>query len=206
MRLFYYLYKGTLKIKRMLFSLFNYMITFFYFRIYKVSYNNFVSNGIPFLHIERHGKMIVGVDFKMNNGLNYNPIGYSNPCVFVVLNDAILTIGNAVGMSQTTIVCHEKVSIGDNVKMGGGVKIYDTDFHSLAPDERLDATLDRLHKKTAPVKIADNVFIGAGSIILKGIIIGENSIVGAGSVVTKSIGDNEIWGGNPAKFIKYLNV
>lgn len=52
--------------------------------------------------------------------------------------------------------------------------------------------------------IEDNVFIGARCIILKGVTIGENSIVGAGSVVTKSIPANEIWAGNPAKFIRKI--
>ena len=52
--------------------------------------------------------------------------------------------------------------------------------------------------------IKDNVFIGARCLILKGVVVGENSIIGAGSVVTKNIPDNEIWAGNPAKFIKAL--
>ena len=54
------------------------------------------------------------------------------------------------------------------------------------------------------VKIKNNVFIGAKYIILKGVTIGENSVVGAGSVVTKSIPANQIWAGNPAKFIRNL--
>ena len=53
-----------------------------------------------------------------------------------------------------------------------------------------------------PVHIKENVFIGAHSIILKGVVIGENSIIGAGSVVTKSIPSNQIWAGNPAKYIR----
>ena len=57
---------------------------------------------------------------------------------------------------------------------------------------------------TSPVIIKDGAFIGAHSIILKGVIIGEKSIVGAGSVVTKSIPDGEIWAGNPAKFIRKI--
>lgn len=46
------------------------------------------------------------------------------------------------------------------------------------------------------------LFIGAHSIILKGVTIGECAIIGAGSVVTKDVGDDEIWGGNPAKCIR----
>ena len=49
------------------------------------------------------------------------------------------------------------------------------------------------------------MFIGANSIILKGVTIGERSIIGAGSVVTKNIPDDEIWAGNPAKFIRKIN-
>jgi acetyltransferase-like isoleucine patch superfamily enzyme len=61
---------------------------------------------------------------------------------------------------------------------------------------------DKINAQSAPVKIEDNVFIGAHSTILKGVTIGENSIVGACSVVVKSIPANEIWAGNPAKLIR----
>lgn len=53
-----------------------------------------------------------------------------------------------------------------------------------------------------PVTIRRGVFIGMNTLIVKPVIIGCNSVIGAGSVVTKSIGDNEIWAGNPAKFIR----
>ena len=87
--------------------------------------------------------------------------------------------------------------------MGGG-KIYDTDFHSLRPEDRLNRVADMEHKVCKPVILKSNCFIGAGSIVLKGVTVGRNSIVGAGSVVTRDIPDNEIWGGSPAKFIKRL--
>lgn len=52
------------------------------------------------------------------------------------------------------------------------------------------------------VHIKENAFIGARTIICKPVTIGKNAIVGAGSVVTKDIPDNEIWAGNPARFIR----
>ena len=87
--------------------------------------------------------------------------------------------------------------------LGGGTSVYTTDFHSLDPTIRA-SNEDMKHRKFAPVVIGDNVFVGAKCIILKGVTIGENSIIGAGSVVTKSIPANEIWAGNPAKFIRKI--
>jgi acetyltransferase-like isoleucine patch superfamily enzyme len=116
---------------------------------------------------------------------------------------ATLTIGNHVGMSQSALICHQSITIGNYVKIGGGVKIYDTDFHSLDPKVRASSA-DLEHKAKAPVVVKDNAFIGAYSIVLKGITIGENSIIGAGSVVTKSVPANQIWAGNPAKFIRNI--
>lgn len=116
---------------------------------------------------------------------------------------AVLKIGDHVGISQSAIVCQKEITIGNNVKIGGGVKIYDTDFHSLDALLRTSKE-DFLHRKKVPVIIRDNAFIGAFSIILKGITIGKNSIIGAGSVVTHSVPDNQIWAGNPAKFIRNI--
>jgi acetyltransferase-like isoleucine patch superfamily enzyme len=58
--------------------------------------------------------------------------------------------------------------------------------------------------KTAPVKIADNVWVGMNAVILKGVTIGENSVVAAGSVVTKSVPPNTVVAGNPAVIVRQL--
>jgi len=55
------------------------------------------------------------------------------------------------------------------------------------------------------IVIGDNVFIGLNSIILPGVKIGNNVIIGAGSVVTKSIPDNSVVAGNPAKILTSIN-
>lgn len=56
------------------------------------------------------------------------------------------------------------------------------------------------------VHIKENAFLGANTIITKPVIIGKNAVIGAGSVVTKDIPDNEVWAGNPARFIRIRNI
>jgi acetyltransferase-like isoleucine patch superfamily enzyme len=141
----------------------------------------------------------------MNNGKYYNKIGRQQPCMFIVSKGAKLIIGNNVGLSSTSIVCMRDIVIGDHVKIGGNTCIYDTDFHSLNANDRKENALDKMTSKCKPVLIKNNAFIGAHTTILKGVIIGENSIVAGCSVVTKNIPDNEIWGGNPIRFIKKIN-
>ena len=51
----------------------------------------------------------------------------------------------------------------------------------------------------------DNIFIGAHTTIIKGVFIGKKSIIGACSIISKNIPDNEVWAGNPAKFIRKMN-
>jgi acetyltransferase-like isoleucine patch superfamily enzyme len=61
----------------------------------------------------------------------------------------------------------------------------------------------RLQKVTTKkITIADNVWIGANSVITAGVTIGKHSIIGAGSVVTKDIPDYAVAVGNPARVIK----
>jgi len=56
-----------------------------------------------------------------------------------------------------------------------------------------------------PVKIGNDVFIGAGVTILPGVTIGDKAVIGAGSVVTKDVAPETVVAGNPAKLIKKLN-
>ena len=66
----------------------------------------------------------------------------------------------------------------------------------------LDTTFNGIKFKSGIVELCDDCFIGANTVICNAVRIGKNSIVGAGSVVTKDVPDNEIWAGNPARFIK----
>lgn len=97
-------------------------------------------------------------------------------------------------MYHTCIHCHQSIEIGQSVKLGAGVMLFDTDFHSLDWRDREDHT-DIEKRIIKPVVIGDFVFIGANSIILKGVSIGEKSIIGAGSVVSHDVPAEEIWAG-----------
>jgi maltose O-acetyltransferase len=91
------------------------------------------------------------------------------------------------------------VSIGANVMMGPEVLIF-TNNHCF---ERTDVPMiDQGLSEVLPVKIEDDVWIGARVIILPGVTIGSGSIIGAGSIVTKSVPPFSIAAGNPAKVIK----
>lgn len=170
-----------------------------------IRHKNFHSRGVPYVSVAIGGTCIFGKNLNMNNGIRNNPIGATQRCTIFVDNNASLVIGDNVGISQAAIICHTKIVIGNNVNIGGGVCIYDTDFHSLDYRLRENANTDMVNKIKKPVIIEDNAFIGAHSIILKGVTIGKNAVIGAGSVVTRSVPANQIWAGNPAKFIREMN-
>ena len=139
----YHIYKTIRLIFSKLICVINHCITWLKFKGNNVSFSSFRTGVNPYVMVARGGKMSVGKNFAMNNGINHNPIGCSLPCTFFVDRSATLSIG-------------------------------------------------------------DSTFVGTRSIILKGVTIGENSIVGAGRLVTNSIPDNQIWAGNPARFIRYV--
>jgi len=198
------IYKAFRKVFLFIKTIIEHSLCAFLFYANNVQIENFMSNGIPYLSIAIGGKCTIGNGLKMNNGLSGNPIGRPQRCVFFVDKGAVLKIGESLGISSAALVAHQSITIGNNVKIGGGVCIYDTDFHSLDSKIRKNEGLDIKSKQKSPVIINDNVFIGAHSTILKGVTIGENSIIGTCSVVTKNVPENEIWAGNPAKFIRKI--
>ena len=103
----------------------------------------------------------------------------------------------------------ESVRIGNNVLIASKVFVTDLLHGSYKGDEN-DSEPDSIAKErplsSSPVCIQDNVWIGELVSVLPGVTIGRNSIIGANSVVTKSIPENCIAAGNPAKVIKQFNL
>lgn len=159
--------------------------------------------GRPFLQLDRGCDIRFGHNFRCNSGKIYSCDDHE--CSLIrVKNGGQLHIGDNSGMTNTSIQCYHSVTIGNYVNIGTGTRIFDTTWHSPRWNERMDPALDSANAQTAPIVIKDHAFIGANCLIMKGVTIGEKAIVSAGSVVVKSVPDNEIWGGNPARFIKRI--
>lgn len=112
---------------------------------------------------------------------------------------AIVTIGDSCYMNGIEIASQSSVTIG-NLCTAADCLIMDTDFHSIEIDRHDPAAQVR----TKPIEIADNVWIGNRTIILKGVKIGENSVVGAGAVIRQLIPANAVVIGNPQQIVKML--
>ena len=146
------------------------------------------------------GTIRIGRNVVINSGFEANPVGGIRTVFLIKGSEAVIEIDDGTGMSNVMIAAYENVYVGKNVNLGAGCKIMDTDFHPLDLNERL-RNVNIPHR---PVRIEDGVFIGTEAIILKGVTVGVESVVAAGAVVVKSIPPGEIWGGNPAKFIRKL--
>lgn len=184
----------------------------YFYIIYYIIYLNFFRNvsfgaglrirGPILFKVHKSSFVKIGYNFSLVSGGMINPIGRNVLSSLRVDEGAELIIGNNTGLSCVTIWSKRKIQIGNNVKVGADVVIMDSDMHSLDFFSRRDPSLDAFNSKAIEILIGDDVFVGTRSIISKGVVIGDRSIVAAGSVVTKSIPCDEIWGGNPARFIK----
>ncbi len=109
-----------------------------------------------------------------------------------------LKIGNGSGIGAYSNIPGDVV-IGENVMMGQECLMF-TRNHQMrdtsVPMKEQGMDVSR------PIVIGDDVWIGARVIILPGVHIGRGAVIGAGAVVTKNVPDYEVWGGNPAHYLK----
>ena len=150
------------------------------------------------------GTVVVGKNFRCNNIVDSNSLGLIQPCFFNVRESGSkITIGNNVGISGSTLNASKAITIGDNTIIGSGCIITDTDSHPILAELRLRTDYVK-YTVSKPIVIGENVFVGARSIVMKGVTIGDGAVIGAGSVVTKDVPSNAVVAGNPAKIIKMI--
>lgn len=142
-------------------------IKLFHFRTFSGPVISLVS---PFseITVDSGARLRIGGSFKMRDGAKLR-----------VRKGAVCRIGsNSSVNSNNMITCRERIEIGDNVMLSPNVQIYDHDH-----DYRAEGGIQANKYKTAPVKIGNNVWIGANTVILRGTELGDNCVVGAGCVL-----------------------
>lgn len=109
-----------------------------------------------------------------------------------------ITLGNYSGIGENSLIT-SNVTIGEHVMMGRECLTFPAN-HSF---DDISMPMDSQgFCESKPIVIGNDVWIGARVTILPGVHIGNGCIIGAGAVVTKDVPDYEIWGGNPAHFLK----
>ncbi len=127
-------------------------------------------------------------------------------------SESLLTIGDNTYIGGGTLIdCVKLISIDNDVLISYGCVLADSNNHSIRYSLRkndLSAWKQRKHDWTTtdskPIQICLGAWIGAKTIILKGVTIGEGAVVGAGSVVTKDVPAWTIVAGNPARIIREI--
>jgi acetyltransferase-like isoleucine patch superfamily enzyme len=121
----------------------------------------------------------------------------SHSTPFTYTPEARIIIGDRAFVNGTRFGCAVEIRIGADTDLGDA-RIWDTDHHPVSRRRRTDHTLK---PATGRVVIEDNVWVGAGAALSKGITIGRDSVIAHSSVVTKDVPPGRIWGGNPARDI-----
>ena len=136
----------------------------------------------------------IGRDCRLEPDIYFKFDGYWQPGPSIIIGNRTF-IGRGVEFN-----IQEQIDVGDDCLIAAGCLFVDHD-HGI----ELTRRMAEQPSKTARIRIGNNVWVGANSVILKGIQIGDGAVVGAGSVVTKSIPANEIWVGNPARRMRERN-
>lgn len=168
----------------------------FYFFKYKLLFGNNLKihlinsiNGKVNILVKKTGTCLIGKFLRVDGPLYLK----------VEANSKIMIGNNCYFNHNCSITALDTITIGDNCMFGNNVVIVDHD-HSI---ENKEISTEKYDK--SKVRIGNNVWIGANSVVLQGVEIGNNSIVAAGAVVTHSIPSKEVWGGIPAKKIREIN-
>lgn len=143
----------------------------------------------------------------LNSNIRGNTLEARGPVIIKTLSRAArISVGKDSGMTSVTLSSASSIVIGERVLLGAGVLITDSDHHVVEPEQGRARRFLGLPKPRPGncVLIGDDVFIGARSIVLKGVNIGSGSVIGAGSVVASDIPASVIAAGNPCRVIRPL--
>jgi acetyltransferase-like isoleucine patch superfamily enzyme len=142
-------------------------------------------------------------------------LGQRTICRGILLCDGglgLIEIGDLVYIGDNVIIStRERIRIGSRTLLAHGVQIFDNDSHPVDAGDRHADYLNLIEGRprthlipSAQVEIGEDCWVGANSIVLKGVKIGNRSIIAAGSVITTDIDDDCVAAGNPAQIVRSL--
>ena len=163
---------------------------------------------LPILKLPGTSSIHLGHKVVLNSDRIHSNTALTFNCTLVCGLNGKIEIGDHTMLNGVSITAYKKVCIGKNCQIASSTFISDTDFHPVDPiireRESMGYRIDYNTVNKAEISIGNNVWIGWGCIILKGVTIGDNSIIAAGSVVLKDIPANVLAAGNPAVVKKAL--
>ena len=167
-------------------------------------------HGWPIVTLAEGSRIRLGERVALCSLPRFTALGCNGPVILRTLRpSAVIEVGDDTGLSGTVICAAQAVRIGRGCLIGANVMIFDTDFHAVEATAR-GSLPDRAASDDAvpgqAVVIGDQVFIGTGSIICKGVRIGDGAVIGAGSVVTSDVPARHIAAGNPARVVRAIEA
>jgi acetyltransferase-like isoleucine patch superfamily enzyme len=161
-----------------------------------------VINLWPSIVLHKNAQIILGDHVLLNSSnRSYHVNMFSRVKLMCDKPNSIIRIGNNTRIHGSCIHAHERIEIGKNCLIAANCQIIDANGHGTNLSQRIKS-----QGNTKPVIIGDNVWIGTGCIILPGTKIGNGAVLSAGSVIKGEIPENSVYGGNPAKFIKKIDL
>jgi acetyltransferase-like isoleucine patch superfamily enzyme len=146
---------------------------------------------------------------KLNRGLGIGAQSTMDGVQFAVGAEGRIDIGDYCYFTNAVLLCEATLSIGNYVVIGWNATIADSDFHPIAPAQRIADALAcsplgggrRPEIARSPVVIEDDVWIGPNATILKGVRVGTGAFIEAGALVTRDLPPGSRVAGNPAQLI-----
>jgi len=149
--------------------------------------NVLIMGDIEFL-FRGNGKIIIGNGVKLDSNIR-----------LLSANDSTLVIKANTNIGKSTVInAGANISIGENVLISGNCYIQSSS-HSIKKNNLIKL---QKHEHDA-IQIGNDVWIGANSIVLKGVQMSNGTVLGANSLLNKDTKEYEIWAGSPAKKINF---